>query len=89
MPVRAPIDSNAYPLRSFPCPSARLFIALIAVALAVLALPALAAAAPKPAVLNFKTVTVGAPGNPSVGIVPFTDAIYRSVRRRPAAQEAA
>ncbi len=58
--------------------STRLSIALTAAALAALALPALADAAPKGAVLNFKTVTIGAPGNPSVGIVPFTDAIYRS-----------
>jgi hypothetical protein len=40
--------------------------------------PAASAAAPVPAVLTFKTVTVGAPGNPSVGIVPFADAVYSS-----------
>jgi len=55
--------------------------ALTAVALL---LPALAAAAPKPAVLTFKTVKVGAPGNPGAGIVPFTDAIYRSCEEAPA-----
>jgi hypothetical protein len=49
-----------------------------AAALAALAGPALAAAAPPPSVLTLKTVRVGAPGNPAVGIVPFTDAIYRS-----------
>src|SRR3954469_15889676 len=43
-----------------------------------LALAGTAAAAPAPAVLTFKTVRVGAPGNPSVGIVPFTDAVYSS-----------
>ncbi len=48
------------------------------VVLAALAVPALAAAAPKPSVLAFKTAKVGAPGNPSVGIVPFTDAVYSS-----------
>src|SRR3954451_13609343 len=40
--------------------------------------PAASAAAPVAAVLTLKTVTVGAPGNPSVGIVPFTDAVYSS-----------
>ncbi len=48
------------------------------VALAALAGPAASLAAPPPAVLTLKTVTVGAPGNPSVGVVPFKDAIYRS-----------
>ncbi len=36
------------------------------------------------AVLTVKTVTVGAPGNPSVAIVPFTDAIYQSCAAAPA-----
>jgi hypothetical protein len=54
----------------------RLALALV-IALA-LCVPAAAAAAPAPAVLTFKTATVGAPGNPSVGIVPFTDAVYSS-----------
>jgi len=40
--------------------------------------PAASGAAPVRSVLTFKTVTVGAPGNPSVGIVPFTDAVYSS-----------
>src|SRR3954451_6950788 len=40
--------------------------------------PAGAGAAPASSVLNFKPATVGAPGNPSVGIVPFTDAVYSS-----------
>lgn len=40
--------------------------------------PAAAGAAPKPAVVTFKTVEVGAPGNPSVGIIPFKDAVYSS-----------
>lgn len=35
-------------------------------------------ASPAPAVLTLKTVRVGAAGNPSVGIVPFTDAVYSS-----------
>ncbi len=55
----------------------RLALTVVAVALA-LAGPAMSVAAPAPSVLTFKTVKVGAPGNPSVGIVPFTDAIYRS-----------
>ncbi len=58
--------------------SSRLAIALAAVAVAALAAPAASPAAPAPAVLTLKTVRVGAPGNPSVGIVPFKDAVYRS-----------
>jgi hypothetical protein len=49
----------------------------LAIALALVG-PAASGAAPVPSVLTFKTVTVGAPGNPSVGIVPFTDAVYSS-----------
>ena len=56
----------------------RVLATLTILTLAALAVPALAAAAPKPAVVTFKTVKVGAPGNPSVGIVPFTDAVYPS-----------
>jgi hypothetical protein len=56
----------------------RLLSALgLAVALALIG-PAASGAAPVQAVLTFRTVTVGAPGNPSVGIVPFTDAVYSS-----------
>jgi hypothetical protein len=63
------------------------------VALAALALPALAGAAPKrphpeglpkPAVLTFKTAKVGKPGNPSVAIVPFTSALYANCAAAPA-----
>jgi formylglycine-generating enzyme required for sulfatase activity len=59
-------------------PQNRLLLALgLVIALALVG-PAASLAAPVPAVLTFKTVTVGAPGNPSVGIVPFTDAVYTS-----------
>jgi formylglycine-generating enzyme required for sulfatase activity len=61
----------------------RLAPALIVLALAAFALPASAIAAPAPSVLTLKTMEVGAPGNPSVGIVPFTDAIYRSCGEAP------
>ena len=37
----------------------------------------------KAADVTLKTVTVGAPGNPSVAIVPFTDAIYQSCADAP------
>jgi formylglycine-generating enzyme required for sulfatase activity len=47
-------------------------------ALIALAAPAMSAASSGGAVLTLKTVRVGAPGNSSVAIVPFTDAIYRS-----------
>ncbi|HEV7483687.1 MAG TPA: hypothetical protein VGO13_11385, partial [Solirubrobacterales bacterium] len=58
--------------------STRLALALTAIAVAALVLPAISAATPKPAVLTLKTVKVGAPGNPSVAIEPFEDALYRS-----------
>jgi hypothetical protein len=53
-----------------------LVLALV-IALALIG-PAASVAAPAPSVLTFKTVKVGAPGNPSVGIVPFADAVYSS-----------
>jgi hypothetical protein len=56
----------------------RLAPALTFLAVAALAGPAVSVASPAPSVLTFKTVKVGAPGNPSIGIVPFTDAIYAS-----------
>jgi hypothetical protein len=34
-------------------------------------------------VLALKTVSIGAPGNPSVAVVPFTDAIYQSCADAP------
>ncbi|HEV7614705.1 MAG TPA: hypothetical protein VGO36_00570 [Solirubrobacterales bacterium] len=61
----------------------RLAPALIVLALAVFAVPAAASATPAPSVLTFKTMNVGAPGNPAVGIVPFTDAVYRSCSEAP------
>lgn len=51
-----------------------------------LVLPAALLAAPAAAdaaVVTIETVKVGAPGNPSVAIVPFTDAIYRSCAEAP------
>jgi hypothetical protein len=60
--------------------------ALVAIALAALvalAGPAASLAAPAPAVLTYKTAKVGAAGNPSVGIVPFNDAIYRTCEEAP------
>src|SRR5689334_2472307 len=57
-------------------------IALGATAIA-LAAPMSADAAAKRATVNFKTVAVGARGNPSVGIVPFSDAIYQSCNGAP------
>jgi hypothetical protein len=63
-------------------------LVLTTVAAAALVGPATAAAAPAPSVLTFKTVEVGAPGNPSVGIVPFTDAVYRSCEEAPEAKPA-
>ncbi len=56
----------------------RLLPALALVIALALVGPAASVAAPAPSVLTFKTVEIGAPGNPSVGIVPFTDAVYSS-----------
>ncbi len=55
-------------------------LALTACAALALSAPAAAAPhkAPPRAIIGVSTVTVGAPGNPSVGIVPFSDAIYAS-----------
>jgi len=64
-------------------------VALAAACLALaLAAPGGANAAGKGAVVTVRTVTVGAPGNPSVGIVPFSDAIYKSCGEAPQAQPA-
>lgn len=68
--------------------STRFAIALTAVAVAALAGPAMSVASPEPSVLTLKTVKVGAPGNPSVGIVPFEDAVYPSCAEAPQAKPA-
>ena len=61
------------------CAGKRLGLLALSATLAIaLAAPAAGNAAAKRATVNFKTVVVGAAGNPSVGIVPFTDAIYQS-----------
>ncbi len=65
-----------------------LALALTIVAAFALASPAMSVAAPAPSVVTLKTVEVGAPGNPSVGIVPFTDAIYASCDDAPDAKPA-
>jgi formylglycine-generating enzyme required for sulfatase activity len=60
----------------------RLVPALRCVALAGLVL-GLSSVSSHGAVLTLKTVVVAAPGNPSVAIVPFTDAIYKSCADAP------
>jgi formylglycine-generating enzyme required for sulfatase activity len=74
------------PSAVLPARRKRLSLATFAVVFAALALPLTAAAKPAPAVLTLKTVKVGAAGNPSVGIVPFTDAIYSSCAEAPEAK---
>ena len=61
-------------------------IVLVAAAIVALAGPSGAAASGKRAVVEVRTVEVGAPGNPSVAIVPFTDAVYRSCEEAPQTQ---
>lgn len=63
----------------------RLALTLTVVAATALAGPAMSVAAPAPSVLSLKTVKVGAPGNHSVGIVPFKDAVYSSCGEAPQA----
>ena len=70
--------------------SARAALVLLALALTAalpLLAPAVADAAPK-RVVTLTTVDVGSPGNPSVGIVPFTDAIYESCADAPSGKKA-
>ena len=69
-------------------PRARRGVVALPVALAgmliALVLPSLASAKPpKRAVVSVKTVEVGEPGNPSVAVVPFTDAAYQSCADAP------
>lgn len=61
-------------------------LAALAVTGLALLLPANAGAADRRAVVSFTTVDVGATKNPSVAIVPFTDAIYSSCANAPAAK---
>jgi formylglycine-generating enzyme required for sulfatase activity len=56
--------------------------ALAGTAIALLA-PTQAGAADRRAVVSLTTVQVGSPGNPSVAIIPFTDAIYQSCADAP------
>ncbi len=65
----------------------RLAPALILLALLALAAPAGALAKSASSVLTFKTMQVGSPANPAVGIVPFTDAIYRTCAEAPQPQK--
>jgi hypothetical protein len=69
-------------------PRHRLAPALAIVAASVLAAPGTSVASAARSVVTLKTVEVGAPGNPSVGIVPFTDAIYASCADAPQAKPA-
>jgi formylglycine-generating enzyme required for sulfatase activity len=59
---------------------ARFVLAMTGTALVVLAMSTVSA---QGAVVTLKTVTVGSPGNPTVAIVPFTDAIYQSCADAP------
>jgi hypothetical protein len=58
---------------------------LIIAAFAILAIggTSAASAASRGAVVQVTTATVGAPGNPSAAIVPFTDAIYKTCAEAP------
>jgi len=58
-------------------------LALTLAAVAALSVSAVAAAAPKPAVLTFKTVKIGAPGNAPVAIIPFEDLLFKQCSEAP------
>jgi hypothetical protein len=61
----------------------RLALALTVVAATALAGPATSVASLRPAAVTLKTVKVAAPRNPSVAVVPFADAVYRSCAEAP------
>jgi formylglycine-generating enzyme required for sulfatase activity len=63
------------------CAALAIATSLLAALVALVGPPAALAA--KPAVLTFTTAEIGAPGNPAVGIVPFSDAIYKSCGEAP------
>src|SRR3954452_812603 len=56
---------------------------IVAATIVPLAARSIAAASGGRATVTVKTVEVKAPGNPSVGIVPFTDAIYQTCADAP------
>lgn len=64
----------------------RWLLAALVGALFAFAVPAGATASGR-AVVEVKTVQVGAAGNPSVAIVPFTDAVYRSCAEAPESKQ--
>lgn len=74
---------------SIPRFSALPALALAALAVAVLPLiaPPTASAKDRRAVVALTTVDVGAPGNPSVAIIPFTDAVYQSCADAPSSKK--
>jgi len=61
----------------------RTALVLVGVALAAMLALAPAASAAKPAVLTFTVAKIGAPGNPSVGIIPFEDKLFKSCSEAP------
>ena len=71
------------PTNVLAAPRNRLALALAIAAASVFAVPGTSVASPARSVVTLKTVQVGAPGNPSVGIVPFTDAVYASCAEAP------
>ena len=77
-------------MRKHPAQSAfrrRLAPTLFLLALLALAIPAGASAKSASPVLTFKTMQIGSPNNPAVGIVPFANAIYRNCAEAPKPQE--
>src|SRR5690349_25155094 len=58
-------------------------LVLVAAVLAAMLVLAPSALATKPAVLTFTVAKIGAPGNPSVGIIPFEDKLFKSCGEAP------
>jgi hypothetical protein len=76
-------DPRPKDLRFAPTAGALALLALLAAAFGALAGPSVAGASAKRAVVTVRTVEVGARGNASVAIVPFTDAAYQSCATAP------
>lgn len=79
-------------IHSFADAGHRIHLTTIALAVALVAVIAMALApaaqaSNQRAVVKVQTVKVGAPGNPSVAVVPFTDAIYQSCADAPASSK--
>src|SRR5947208_4020483 len=68
-------------------PKGRKALVLIGVALAAMLAMAPSALPAKPALLTFTVAKVGAPGTPSVGLIPFEDKLFKICSEAPPPSE--